>query len=103
VGAAVATAVSYTAGNSLVSLRLYTRYRISPITLNNLGTYLLYVAALLVSYLALYSILDGIIFPITVYVVSMAAFLAVYVRSRLPTESERELLDDYRGKLQETL
>jgi len=33
----------------------------------------------------------------------MAAFLAVYVRSRLPTESERELLDDYRGKLQETL
>lgn len=99
VGAAVATAVSYAIGNALISIWLYSNHRVHPFQKQNFYAYGILITAFAVTYLPIRSRLGGILLILTVYGTTFGLFVAVYLLSNAPTESERELLEEYRKKL----
>lgn len=99
VGAAVATAVSYAIGNSLVSIRLYRDHRISPFTKDNLLTYFIYLPIIGITYVVLDSVLGGFGLVLSVYLFAITVFLVVYFVSGIPSVEERRIIDEYRSEV----
>ncbi|EMA18379.1 flippase [Haloarcula amylolytica] len=99
VGAAVATAVSYAIGNSLVSIQLYRDYRITPLTIDNLLTYFIYLPIIGISYTALSSVFGGFGLILSVYLLALLVFLIAYFVSGIPSVEERQIIDEYRSQL----
>jgi O-antigen/teichoic acid export membrane protein len=98
-GAAVATAVSYAIGNSLVSIRLYMDHRITPFTTDNLLTYLVYIPIIGIVYIALDSGLGGFELVLSVYLLALTVFLITYVVLGIPSAEERQIIDEYRSQV----
>lgn len=98
-GAAVATAVSYAIGNSLVSIRLYMDYRITPFTTNNLLTYLVYSPIIGIVYIALDSVIGGFELVLSVYLLGLSVFLITYFVLDIPSAEERQIIDEYRSQV----
>ncbi|WP_434531016.1 flippase [Haloarcula sp. NS06] len=99
VGAAVATAVSYAIGNSLVSIRLYKDYQITPLTTDNLLTYFVYFPIIGISYVGFDSFLGGFELVLSVYLFALLGFLIAYFVFGIPSAEERQIIDEYRSQV----
>lgn len=103
VGAAIATTVSYAIGNSLISVRLYRDYRITPFTTENILSYLILLTIIAISYLGLNSVLNGFELVVSIYLMSISIFLIVYLRTNIPSQEERDIINEYRRKVLSSL
>jgi Na+-driven multidrug efflux pump len=89
-GAAVATAVSYIVGNSLVSLKLYRKTRIHPFSLN-------YVKPLLISFVLLWAIqvlhlkVSSIWYAIPILIAFLIVYFFLVLLSRSVDKEDVEL------------
>lgn len=96
VGAAVATSISYAIGNSLVSLRLYRDYQITPLSTGNVLSYSMLAFIITISYIVLNSMLGGIVLVLLTYLLSLSLFLTTYLMTDIPSQEERDIINRYR-------
>lgn len=94
-GAALATAVSYIVGNTLISHRLYRDFQIHPFGTKNFSSYLIYLPIITIFYFIIARIVTGFWLVLVTYVTALLGFLIVYWWSDIPVPEERDIIQEY--------
>lgn len=92
VGAAVATAVSYSVANSIVSLRLYQKSTVQPIGTRLLVSLVIYIPIVFIMSRLVKMIVTGVLWVVVTYILSVVTFSYCYYLLGLYNEEEEEMV-----------
>lgn len=97
-GAALATAASYSIANSIVSVRLYQKSMIQPLSRELIASIVIYVPIVFILSRLVRMIFDGVLWIVGTYVASIVVFACCYYVLDLFNEEEMQMLKQLRSE-----